>query len=120
MRSRLNAKTPASMPDMKNESAKDSAITAAMTGPFSTSMASFAVDRFNQHLAHTPFVRRGGREFQSAKDHGLSDAGHDLKLRQQQSPHRVHVRHVAQFRIFTAKILQPHRRVHAPAAFAQL
>src|SRR5207248_6290114 len=121
-RSRLKAKTPASIPDMKNESASDSAMTTAMVGPVSISMYSLLPARrdFDQQLAHPALVRGRGGEFQPAKDHRLPDGGHDLQLAEQQTAHRVHPRHVAQVRIFATEILQPHRRVHAPAALSQL
>src|SRR5205814_262348 len=121
MRSRLNAKTPASMPDMKNESANDSVITTAMAGPVSTSMPILLPVRrdFDQHLAHPALVRGRGRQFQPAKDDRLPDGGHDLQLAEQQPAHRVHPWHVPQLRIFATKILQPHRRIHPPAALAQ-
>src|SRR6266567_8174596 len=118
MRSRLSANTPASMPDRKNESPSDKAMTRTMAQVFSISTTSLFPARrdFDKQLAHPAFVRRHGRQLQSPEDNGLSHGRDRFQLQEHQPAHRIDFRHTAEFRIFAPEILQPHRGVHTPAA----
>src|SRR5438876_48480 len=118
MRSRLSANTPASMPDRKNESARDKAMTRNMAQVFSTSTTSFFPTRrdFDKQLAHPAFVRRRGRQLQSPEDNGLAHGRDGFQLQEEQPAHRIDFRHTAELRILAPEILQPHHGVNAPAA----
>src|SRR5580765_73389 len=106
------------MPDRKNESASDRAMTRTMANWVSISTpSSFPARRcLDQHLAYAAFVRHSGRQLQSAKDNRLTDSRDRFQLQEHQPAHGIDFRHTTEFRILAPEILQPHCGVHAPAA----
>src|SRR5258707_2929065 len=115
MRSRLNVNTPASMPDIRNDTPRQT----PKTNVSRPGMLLF-LHRFHQQFAHAPFAGDMRAQLQASKHGRLPRCRDHFHQAYQQSAHRIHVPRLAQLRALTAKSIEGHRPIDPPASFPQL